>query len=169
MIDPTHIIVDSAPHSSEAPLFIASASLLVSIASALTTYWLNIRGRRSSWFHKVAVDPMLDPIFDFFDEQQGKLADAAIANTNAKPNRKTPPRELTIALNDFRAGHTALYDHIASRLEVFNSSAATKITTLMESHQDSIGGAVLRSRESVLDAITAAKSELMSALRSADR
>jgi hypothetical protein len=165
--EPTHIIVDSVPPASRAAIYIAVGSLAVSVASAAVTFRFNVRGWRSAWFHKVAVDPMLPAIFSFFDDQEEKLVNAAIIIKN-RGTRKSTPRPVTIALNAFQEMHTNLYEQVSGRLQIFDLKAGTKILQLMEDHQDAIGGALFRGPDQVSEALLNAKNELMDTLRNAD-
>jgi UDP-N-acetyl-D-mannosaminuronate dehydrogenase len=111
----------------------------------------------------------LAEIFDFFDTQQPHLVEAAIQNKNGKSGRKTTPRSVTTVLTNFQEAQAALYDKVGSRVEVFDARAQAAISILLENHQDKVTVALFKGREEVIIALADAKTELMQAIRAADR
>jgi hypothetical protein len=166
----THIIIDSAPPSSKAPLYLAGVSLVISLAALFITLWLSRRTRRSLWFHKIAVDPLLEPVFLFFEQQRTALTDCAVKYQSQKQaaQRKTVGPNITKIMSSFSSDILKLYEQVASRIEVFDVKKATRIRLLLEAHQDAIGAALFKGREEVDASLLNAKVELMKCLRSTE-
>lgn len=169
-VSPQHIVIDSVPTSSRAPLDISIISLVLSILSFVFA-WKQFRSdRKSAWFHKVAVDPLLRGIFDFFEGAKAELVDCAIKYQNhVNGHRKTVPANITKPLTLFSVQCSDLYEEVAARVEVFYPKGATDFRALAEKHHDSIARSVFRGKDEVVLSVDVAKRELLTKLRECDR
>jgi hypothetical protein len=167
-ISPQHIIIDSTPVTSPWPLYISLASLIIAMISILFTFLKQASDRRVSWFHKVAVDPVLEQVIAFFEEQKEALLETSILYKQASSKRKTVSPEVTKTISKFTERLVETFSLVANRVEVFDPKSAESLRELRDEHQEKVVSALFRSDKDVELALLNAKRALFNVLRKVD-
>jgi hypothetical protein len=165
---PQHIVIDSSPPQSAWPLYISLASFLISVFSVGLTVWKQASDRRLSWFHKVAVDPVLQQVISFFEEQKELLVETSAKYQQLSSKRKTLSPEITKAISRFTESLVETFSLVASRVEVFDPKSAKALLELRDEHQVKVVAAMFRGDIDLKHALFEAKRALFDLLRKVD-
>jgi len=117
------------------------ASLVLPLS--LTTFWLGYRQkekeRSKSYYHKIVVDVVLEPILNFFSTHIPNLQEAAVgAIRGMKGARVAIPKTSTERLARFSTELFDLQDMVIARTSVFDTVATNHLERQFQDLQDQV-------------------------------